>query len=504
MRYFLGVDNGGTSTKAAIYDERGGEVAVAGISTKLQVPRVGFAERDMEQLWQDNCQVIRRAIADAGIDPAQIACVACCGHGKGMYLWGGDGRAAYAGINSIDNRAWEYPERWRADGTEERVFALSKQHILASQPVAMLAWMRDNCPEVIGRSRYLFGCKDYVRFRLTGEAYFERSDASGCNFVNLDTRQYDRRLLELMGLGECMRLLPPLRDAWELCGRVTAEAAAATGLAAGTPVAGGAFDIDACAVAARVFDAHSVCMIAGTWSINEYVADAPVLSGEVLMNSCFCSPGKYLIEECSPTSAGNLEWFIDNILPELRGQCRAEGRSVYDVLNEWVAQTRDESCPIFLPFLMGSNAHPLAAGTFVGVNKYHTRKHLARAVYEGIVFSHRWHYEKLRRTMAEAPERVRLAGGAKNSPVWIQMFADAMKLPVEVMDVNECGTLGCAILGAAAVGAYPDTEQAARAMSRVSARVEPDGSRYAYYDRRYALYKRAIELLDPLWEQMYR
>lgn len=176
--------------------------------------------------------------------PKDVACVGICGHGKGLYLWGKDGRPARRGIISSDNRAWEYPVRWKQDGTEEAVFARSCQHIMACQPVALLAWIRDHEPGVLENVQWVFACKDYVRFRLTGEAKAELTDYSGANLLNLYTRQYDRELLRLFGL-ECIApALPPLCTAAEICGYVTEEAAAACGLPAGTPVIGGMFDID--------------------------------------------------------------------------------------------------------------------------------------------------------------------------------------------------------------------------------------------------------------------
>ena len=203
------------------------------------------------------------------------------------------------GIISTDNRAWSYPVKWKKNGTEEKVFERSCQHILSSQPVSLLAWLKDNEPETLERTQWIFACKDYVRFRLTGEAFAERTDYSGCNLVNLHTGEYDPELLALFGLSECMDKLPP--------------------------VAGGAFDIDACAVAVGVTDEEHVCMIAGTWSINEYIGREPVTDGSVMMNSFFCLPGYYLVEECSPTSAGNNEWFMKSLLPELREECKKSG-----------------------------------------------------------------------------------------------------------------------------------------------------------------------------------
>mgnify|MGYP000867645533 FL=1 len=284
MNYYIGLDNGGTLTKAALYTSSGEEVAVCSAATEIAVPHPGYAERDMERMWRTNCDVLRGLLVRAGVDPADVRAVACCGHGKGLYLWGRDGKPVRAGIVSMDNRAAEYARRWEEDGTAAKAFAFSCQRVLACQPVALLAWLRDNEPENYRNIRWVFECKDYVRFRLTGEAFAEVTDYSGTNLMNLHTRDYDPRLLGLFGLEAVAGALPPLRLSTDVCGRITEEAAALTGLKAGTPVVGGMFDIDACAVAVDAADEERVCMIAGTWSINEYISPVPVLDGTVMMN----------------------------------------------------------------------------------------------------------------------------------------------------------------------------------------------------------------------------
>ena len=503
MKYYLGLDNGGTATKASVYDELGRELATAGTDTAMLIPRPGYTERDMEEMWEANCQVIREALKKAEISGSQVACVSVCGHGKGLYLWGKDNRPVRNGIISTDNRAWRYPLKWTEDGTEEKVFARSCQHILSSQPVALLAWLADHEPETLEKTQWIFACKDYVRFRLTGEAYAERTDYSGCNFVNLHTGEYDPELLGLFGLEVCLEKLPPLRYSTDICGRITREAAEKTGLIEGIPVAGGAFDIDACALAVGITDESHVCMIAGTWSINEYIRKTPVTDGSVMMNSFFCLPEYYLVEECSPTSAGNNAWFVKNLLPELKAQCRENGDNIYEVMNQWVEEIpAEEFCPVYLPFLMASNVHPNALGSFVGMSNFHTRKHLVRSLYEGVAFSHRYHLEKLLKTRTEPPKSIRLAGGAARSAVWTQMFADVMKLPVECVDVEETGTFGCAVLGAIATGVYPDAETAVGKMGRIAPAVQPNPAATVIYDEKYALYCKTIEALDGLWDSM--
>ena len=131
MRYYLGLDNGGTSTKAALFDTEGRQIGVESTATAAITPAPGFVERDMDEMWQDNCRVIRRLLEKTGVAPAAIAGIGLCGHGKGLYLWGKDGHPVRRGILSADNRAWKYQMDWRADGTEEKAFALTCQHVMA-------------------------------------------------------------------------------------------------------------------------------------------------------------------------------------------------------------------------------------------------------------------------------------------------------------------------------------------------------------------------------------
>ena len=498
MKYYLGLDNGGTTTKASIFDGAGREIATVSVDTKMITPYPGFTERDMEEMWDANCRCIRGVLDKSGVNPDEIACVAVCGHGKGLYLWGKDNRPVRYGIISTDNRAWEYQRKWQHDGTEEKVFSISCQHIMSCQPVALLAWLQDHEPECMDRIQWIFECKDYVRFRLTGKACGEISDYSGANFVDLHTGAYSQELLECFGLGWCMDKLPPLVQGTDLCGCITAQTAAATGLKEGTPVAGGAFDIDACAVAVNVVDEEHICMIAGTWSINEYIGKAPVTNGGVLMNSYFCMKPYYLVEECSPTSAGNNAWFINTFLQDLK----AEG-NLYEQLNGWVQEIPpEEFCPVFLPYLLASNVHPNAKGSFVGMSNYHTRAHLARSVYEGIAFSHRYHMDKLLKNKETPTCSIRLAGGMARSAVWVQMLADITQLPVEVVQANETGNLGCAILGAVATGAYESISQAASHMCAIADPVLPDLAKRDIYEQKYRMFLKVIDALDQVWDSM--
>ncbi|MBR4831950.1 MAG: carbohydrate kinase [Butyrivibrio sp.] len=503
MRYYLGLDNGGTNTKAALFTKDGEQVAVESIETRAITPAPDFVERDMDQMWDDNCAVIRGLLEKNNINAEDIAGIGLCGHGKGLYLWGKDGHPVRRGIISSDNRAWKYASDWKKDGTEDKAFELSCQHIMACQPICLLAWIRDNEPGNMNNIEWVFECKDYVRFRLTGEARAEITDYSGTGLMNLHTSSFDKELLKLFGIEQLWDALPPICLSTDIAGHITKEAAAATGLKEGTPVIGGMFDINACALAVNVTDDENICMIAGTWSINEYPRKSAVLDGSVQMNSIFCLPDYYLIEESSPTSAGNNEWFIRQLLPELKEQAKLEGKSIYDIMNSWCEEFEPgDFVPVFLPFLTASNVNPLARAAFIGLDASHTRHHMLRAVYEGIVYSHRWHLDRLLNTRDNKQAVIRLAGGVAKSKAWTQMFADVMNLPVETVDVGETGALGCAIAIATAVGDYKDVTDAANHMCRINEAIKPRQWAHDDYEKKYELYKSVIAALDGVWSEM--
>jgi L-xylulokinase len=495
----MGIDNGGSMCKAVIFDAAGKEIASASSKLKMITPQAGFTERDMNELWSANVKVIKESIVKSGIKAEEVKGVACTGHGKGLYLWGKDNKPCYNGIVSTDSRAWMYPDKWNKDGTADRVFQKTFQKILACQPVSLLCWFKDNKPEVLTNIKWIFEVKDFIRFKLTDQAYAEVTDYSGSSLMNIKDVCFDRELLKEFNLEELYEALPPLKYSTEYCGRVSKLASAETGLKEGTPLAGGMFDIDACAIAMDISNEDNICVIAGTWSINEYISKQPVLNKSIMMNSLYCIPGYYLIEECSPTSASNYEWFIEMFLAEEKQKAKELGINVLEYCDELAAKvSADEQNIIFLPYLFGSNYIPSAKASFIGLDSHHTRPQIIRAVLEGIVYCHMIHFEKLlaNRTNTSA---VRLAGGAANSLSWVQIFSDVFKLPVEIVDTKELGTLGCAMAAAVAAGVYKDLQEAAQNMVNIKCRIEPNPANYSIYDKKFALYKKISGALEDCW-----
>jgi L-xylulokinase len=409
------------------------------------------------------------------------------------------GHPAYNGIISTDNRAWQYPEKWKLDGVFDSQYPKLCQQLMACQQISLLAWMKDHDRQVFDSIERVFSVKDYIRFKLTGEAWSEATDISGSGLMNVRDAKFDRDMLGAFGLEEVYDMLAPLRYSSDICGEVTAEAARLTGLAEGTPVARGMFDIDACAIAMSIIDPEPLCTITGTWSINEFITERPITGTSVAMNSLYAIPGYYLLEDSSATGAGNLEWIIQNLV---QGAPRLSGGKLYDYLDGLVANVPpDKSELYFLPFLYGSNRHPLAKSCFIGLTSFHGMEHMTRAVYEGVVYSAKSHIDKLL-SIRTPPKAVRMAGGAANSALWAQMFADVLELPIEtVTGVKELGALGCAMAAAVVAGEYRDYGEASGAMVNISAPISPDPKASAIYRGKYEKYSAVCDALDGVWKR---
>ena len=498
-RYLVGIDNGGTMSKAAVFTADGRELASASRKVEILEPQPGWSERDMEDLWRNTADAVAEAIQKAGVAPADIACLACTGHGNGLYLIDAEGRPVRNGINSMDQRATGIIAQWKAEGVDAQALPKTAQCLWPAQPNALLAWLREHEPLSVKQASAVLMAKDYIRYRLTGNVRMELTDMSATSLMNVVTGSYDDSVLRIFGLEEMKRLLPTLVRSADLCGTVTAAAAALTGLKEGTPVAGGMFDIDACGLASGSIDERQLVMVAGTWGNNQYIARQPLIDKELFMTSCYSIPGWYLMLEGSPTGAGNLEWFVAEFLGDKQALLKQQGgQSVYAWADATVAGLAPrESDPLFLPFLYGSNCGCPAKACVLGLTSRHTRADVIRAVYEGCVFAHNTHLRRLY-AFRPKPDVIRLTGGASRSAVWVQMFADIFQIPVEVPGGSELGALGAAIAAAVACGMQPSYEAAVKEMTRVSRRQEPDPKLRDIYAARYAKYLKAVDRIKDL------
>ena len=500
MRYFLSVDYGGTNTKVILFDESGHEISVSSFATKRIEEKPGYREVNLLDAWNGISESIKEVLHKSGVNPADIRAVATIGHGKGLYVLNKEKKEFVNGILSTDERASQIAKEFENRVSE--IWDRTRQHIVGVQNPVLLKWLKENSRDIYDQIGAVLSAKDYVRFKLTGLVHQEIGDASGNHWINFNTGTYDPVITEFFGISEMDKILSPLVECNEVVGGISQEAAKETGLVEGTPVIGGLFDIDACAIGSGVLHSDSFSVIAGTWNINTYPSPVPADQESGLMNSYF--PNKeYLVEAGSPTSAGNLDAMIKMLMMEEIQNLKNSGGSIYDVLEVFLEET-DASFNkiIFFPFLYGNNVGQDAEACFLGLTTQSTKSEMIRAVYEGVVFAHKQHIDSLVAARDEQPKILRLSGGATNSRAWMQIFADILGLPVETVEATELGGLGGAIASLQAVDGI-SLEEAVSKMVRVKERFSPNMSQHAVYQKKYQVYLNSLDAMSSVWSKLH-
>ncbi|WP_404401436.1 FGGY-family carbohydrate kinase [Pelagibacterium halotolerans] len=492
--YLLGLDAGNTVIKAVLFDLEGRQCAMHALDGQSSTPEPGHVERDLGELWANARQAIRGCIESAGIDARQIAGIGCAGHGNGLYLVDRSGDPLL-GIQSLDSRAAALAAQMKRENGQ-RFHAICRQMPWLSQTPTLLAWVKRYAPELYAQTGTVLLCKDFITFKLTGERVSDISDMSGCGLLQLPEARYDEELLALYGLEDARALLPRLVDPSEIVGAVTPEAAEATGLAVGTPVIGGYFDVIASAMGSGVVAAGDASIIAGTWSINQVFSGVPVNDPDVFMVSAF-GPGRFVNIESSATSAANLEWYVREFVE--RG---GHTDDPFGFCNDRIAAISPRADdPLFHPYLYGSGEGAEYRAGFYGLAGWHGEGHVLRALFEGVMFEHRRHLEVLAGAGLPVTKAVMSGGGARSAH-WPQIFADGLGLPVATAQARETGALGAAIGAGVGTGQFGDYETAIAAMTRPRDHFDPDPAMRAHYDRRYGLYRKLCERMGDIWSEL--
>ncbi|WP_040976378.1 FGGY-family carbohydrate kinase [Necropsobacter massiliensis] len=481
--FYLGIDCGGTFIKAALFDQQGKMYACERKNVEIISDREGYAERDMNRLWQVCADVIRLTVQKSNIAPAQIEAVGISAQGKGAFLLDKNKRPLGRAILSSDQRATAIVKRWRQLAIPEIIYPITSQALWSGHPVSILRWLKENEPERYTKINHVLMSHDYLRFCLTGKLHCEETNISESNFYNMHTGQYDPALTKLFGIEEIFDKLPPIIKGNQIAGTVNLQAAKKTGLKIGTKVVGGLFDVVSTALCANLQDEQTLNVVLGTWTIVSGVsAQFDQTSG--LICGRYIQDGKFIIHDDSPTSAGNLDWFInkwENI--------------TYSEVNKIIADLPPVSSSIlFVPFLYGSNIKLGMQAGFYGLQSYHTQAHLLQAVYEGILFSLMYHLERMKVRFPNT-QILRITGGVTKSQVWLQMLADLTGLTLEIPQIEETGCFGAALI---AMQGVRKAEKNAMIAQVAMQTIQPSKQNFSLYQEKYQRYQKLVDALSVM------
>ena len=478
MSILVGLDVGTTGTRGLAVDDSGEVVAEASSEYPLHTPRPGWAEQDPEDWWQATREVLRSISSQVD---GEVVGLGLTGQMHGaVFLDAGD-EVIRPALLWNDQRTEKQCEKITESVGERRLIELSGNPAVTGFQAPKVLWLRDEEPENYEKVSHVLLPKDYVRLLLTGEYATDASDASGTLFLDVERRRWSGEVLDALEVPE--EWMPRVHEGPESTGNLRREAAEELGLKPGIPVAAGGGDNAAAAVGVGVVEEGFVSSSVGTSGVLFAHAEefTPDPSGR-LHAFCHAVPGKFHLMGVTLSAGGSLSWWHDTL----------DGSFDYDELSRLASEAPPGAEGLlFLPYLSGERTphlDPAARGTFFGLTTRHDKRHLTRALMEGVVFSLRDSLE-IMRELGLPIEQVRVIGGGARGELWRRLQADVYGMPVHRTTTDEGPAYGAALLAGVASNVYGDVEEATARVRLREGVVEPEEDNVSLYDEYFETYR---------------
>ncbi len=425
-----------------------------------------------------------------------MAAVGLASHRGGVVPIDAAGRVLAPCMIWMDRRgAAEVDALVRAFG-RERVHAATGLIPDAEFSAGKILWLRAHAPDVFRAARLYLQPRDYLYWRLTGEPATDYTLASRTLLLDINTRAWWPEACAYVGIAPAA--LPPVHPSASAPHRARADAAAALGIPAGTPVALGAGDRPCEVVGAGAGGGRVMVSTGTTTNVSVPVPAPPPAVDPRVMCSLHAVDGTVLFEQGMSASGSILRWLRDTMLG---------GRVDYRQLDGLAgAVPAGADGLLFLPFMQGARAtrwNPDARGAWFGLTEAHAVGALARSVMEGVAFEVRACLTILEEMGTPVSEVVAVGGGAR-SALWDQILADALGRPVGVPEQTDAASLGAMLLAADAIGAAPAADRAARSVNPVARAYRPAPAAADRYREWYDVYTRLYDALRPVFRELAR
>lgn len=482
----LGVDVGTTSTKAVLCDQSGAEIAGAEKSYRLHMPHPGWAEQEPEEVWEALVEVLG-TLAGPARERGRIRAIALAAQSGSLLPARADGAPLAPIVTWLDGRTEALVRRWRADGLENGVRAISGWHLYAGLCLPTIAWFRDEQPHLFAAAERFLSVNDFLVYRLTGRFCTNPSNAGGMQLLDISTGAWSEALCAMAGITPAQ--LSPIMPSGAVIGTISPEVSRLTGLPAETWVVNGAHDQSCTALALGIHRPGNMLLGCGTSWVFTAVTASPAIEAlpPTLDLHFHPMPGRWTASQSLGGLGASLEWAVERLWPGL------DRAAAFAALDAELAETAPGAGGLFFRPLAGGHKEPAGrqAGGIWGLRLAHTRADVARAGMEGAAYELRWALEPVRRAGMPV-ERMGMIGGAASSPWWPAIVADVTGVSLWLPQGKNWPAVGAAMLAGIGIGAFSSWEDAQKRFQRPSSSLEPDPHRREIYEALYAAYRKKI------------
>jgi xylulokinase len=494
MDCFMGIDVGTSSVKSIIMQADGIIVGVEQQKYDVLRPQAGFAEQDIEVLWQATCSTLKALSRKYPKAIRDLKCIGYSGQMHGLVMLDKNNHPLRNAIIWQDQRSIREIDEIHRRVPPNEFNAITLNTLSTGYLISSLIWVRNNEPENFERLYKLILPKDYVRFKMCGEIGSDMSDASSSVVFDTANRNWAWNIIDRLGIQRSV--FPVCHESYECAGRITTAAANQTGLLAGTPVVFGGGDtlmheVGTCLIDEErpwVANIGTSCQV--TCAINHPLHDKAYRTNTF----CHVKEDLWMLMSCNLCGGSAMKWMGEKIFHN----------QSFNELNQMAEKVSAGSDGlIFLPHLNGSRSpdnDPRAKGMFMGLTLNHTDEHLVRSTMEGIVYSLKSCMEVLKSIVHREPDRIIASGGGARSRLFLQMEADTFNKPIYTTVEAEQSCVGAAITAAVGIGYFSSFSEACDHVVRFNGRViEPITENVKTYAEYFAIYKELYQCNKELF-----
>lgn len=488
MKYLLGVDFGGGSTKATLIDTTGTIVAEHVVEYPTYYPKLGWCEQSPEDWNQAFSENVKGLLEKSKIDAQDILALAIDSATHTWVMCDEEFKPIRPAIHWTDSRSRSQVEYLRKAYGDE-IFETSFHRADTIWTLPQILWVRENEPENFKKMRYIFFEKDYIRYELTGVYCTDYIEAQGSMLFDCNRNVWSETLLELAGIQE--EMLPPIVKPTDVIGSITAEASDRTGLKEGTPVICGTTDTVMEVFASGAVNQGDVTVKLATAGRICVITDKPY-PNQHLVNYAHVADGLWYPGTATKAAASSYRWYRDTFGGD------------YAELNAGA-----EEVPIgaegllYHPYINGEltpYADPTLCGSFIGVRATHTKAHFTRSVLEGVAFSLLHSKKTLEALGIPVSGKATIIGGGAKGELWRQITADCLGMEL-VKTTSSDSSLGSAMLAGVAVGVFATCEDAVKACIKAESVTTPIPENTVKYRELFEEYVAVHDALAPIYQK---
>ena len=493
--YFMGIDTGTNSSKGVLIDDRCHIIATSCTEHSMSNPKPGYYEHDAEKdWWGDLCHISRTLIKTSGVDPKNIRCIGTSALGADCLPVDENCRPLRKAIlYGIDARATaEMAELTKRYG-ETQIKEWFGRPLCSSDVMPKILWIRNNEPEIYEKTYKFLTGSSYITAKLTGNYTVDR-------FLGLASFNPLYHKDGTPNPETCQPICRPdqlaaVREATDLAGTVTEQAAAETGLAPGTPVIVGTDDSGAEAISTGVVEPGKMMIQFGS-SIYMILGTKELIDDDRLWREEFIVPGLCDISAGTNAAGSLTKWFRDTIFPDALAQERAGGTDAYETMMQGVADIPPGSDGLItLPYFAGERTpinDPQARGMICGLTLAHTRQHLYRSALESVGYSVSQQLNIMESHHVPIEQIFAVGGGVKN-PLWMQIVADITGKTICTPAITVGASFGDAMMAALGIkwSGFEDFSALTKFIK--------SGKTYSPNSQNHQLYKKYQSLYDALY-----